>query len=183
MFRRVFSLFPLLLCMAAVGGSARAQSEKTITIRMLDAKTGLPIESSSFLVQINHQKTVHPDWVQQSEDKTEKSQDEDNTGTPRNKKSKKTPPVEDKSVTLKLPADATAVLIHATYDSALRTYINCDAAKDKPAPVDHWYAVSDILATGVVAPNECGKSKATAKPGEFVFYVRQLNWMEQWKDE
>ena len=65
---RSLSLF--LLCLAALLGSARAQPDKTITLRMLDSKTGLLIATSNFLVRVNHLEEVHADWVKQSEDGT-----------------------------------------------------------------------------------------------------------------
>ncbi len=159
-------LFQLLLCLAALCGSARAQTGQTITIRMLDGKTGVPIATSNFLVRINHLEPVHGNWVKQNED-----------GTGR----------------LTLPAGAEEVSIHATYDSAMLTYINCDADKNRGsadhAPSgDHWYTVANILTSGVVAPNGCvgkkipEKLQVIAKPGEFVFFVRQLNAREQYRE-
>jgi hypothetical protein len=64
----------------------------------------------------------------------------------------------------------------------MTVYVNCDSAKDKDSPVPRWYALSDILASGVAAPNGCSKRTALAQPGEFVFYVRKQNWQEQMKD-
>jgi hypothetical protein len=112
--------------------------------------------ASGFLVRINRQDTVHADWVKISEDGP---------------------------VKLTLPADATVVSIRATYDSAMSTYANCDSAREKQNPVVHWYDVSAILNSGVVAPNGCGKMTETAKPGEFVFFVRKENWREKMKGD
>ena len=159
-------LFVLLLCLAALGPAAHAQTEKSITIRMLDSKTGLLIATSNFLVRINHQEEVHGNWVKQGED---------GAGS------------------LTLPANAEVISIHATYDSATLIYVNCDADKDhgsanRAAAPDHWYPVADILTSGVVAPNGCvGKKvperlQVIAKPGEFVFFVRPLNPREQFLD-
>jgi hypothetical protein len=106
------------------------------------------------MVRINHEETVHANWVVQNED---------GTGT------------------LTLPLDASILTIQGTYDSSMEVYLNCDAGA-KTETSDHWYTVSDILATGVVAPNGCGKQKAAAKPGEFVFYVRRQNWRELMKE-
>ena len=96
----------LLMCLAALCGSGYAQTEKTITIRMLDSKTGLLIATSNFLVRVNHEETVHGDWVKQNEDGTGK---------------------------LTLPGDADVVSLRATYESAMYTYSNCDADKDRPS--------------------------------------------------
>jgi hypothetical protein len=161
--RRVFLL---LVCLAAYCGSIRAQKQETITIRMLDSRTGVLIASSSYLVRINHQDAEHADWIKKNED-----------GTGR----------------FTLPAGADFLSIHATYDSATTIYANCDADKDRGsaehAPsLNHWYSVAAILATGVVAPNACAgkkvpeKLQVVAKPGEFVFFVRPLNPLEQFRE-
>jgi hypothetical protein len=152
-----------VLCLAAICGSLHAQGDKTVTIRMLDSRTGILIASSDYLVRINQQETVHGNWVVKNEDGSGK---------------------------LTLPADAATVSIRATYDSNTAMYVNCDAAKDtgssEHAPgLDRWYKVSEILETGVVAPNGCAGKKIPdrlqvfAKPGEFVFFVRKMNAREQ----
>jgi hypothetical protein len=162
-FRRGF-LF--LACLAIAGVAARAQTQNTVTIRMIDSRTGMLIATSNFLVRINHQQTEHADWVKQNEDGTGK---------------------------LTLPADVDVVSIHASYDSATLIYANCDADKDhgsseKAAAQEHWYPVAEILAKGLVAPNDCigkkvpEKLQVVAKPGEFVFFVRPLNARERFRD-
>jgi hypothetical protein len=171
---RTHRALALLSCMAALCGSLCAQAGKTITIRILDGKTGKPAETSTFLVRIDHQPTLHGDWVVQNED---------GTGT------------------LTLPRKAILFAIQGTYDSSEKVYVNCDSAGQKENPVEHWYTVSEILATGIIAPNECAKalfadkSKAgakhkpedqlapAAKPGEFVFFVRKRNMREEMQDD
>jgi hypothetical protein len=166
MLRRTHRVVLACLFVIAFCGSVCAQTEKTVTIRMLDSKTGLLIPSSNFLVRINHLQPVHGDWVHKNED---------GTGS------------------LTLPASADVVSIHATYESATLIYANCDADKDHAsaehdASLEHWYSVAAILASGVLAPNNCvgkkvpDKLQTVAKPGEFVFFVRQLNSMEKFKE-
>jgi hypothetical protein len=142
-----------------------AQDQKTITIRMIDNRTGLLIPSSYFLVRVDHQQFEHGDWVKKNDD---------GTGA------------------LTLPADANLLAVHATYDTASYVYVNCDADKDHgsaehaPSP-DRWYPIADILSKGVVAPNNCigkkvpDKLQVIAKPGEFVFFVRELNAIEKFR--
>jgi len=152
-------LLLLFLCMAAFSGSVQAQQAqtgKTITIRILDSRTGNLITPTGFLLRVDHQQTEHADWVQQNEDGSGK---------------------------LTLQQDASLLTAHATYDKTMLIYVNCDSTKDKPAPVDHWYAISDILRSGVVAPNDCSRRTAQAKPGEFVFFVRRVNWREQMQQD
>jgi hypothetical protein len=163
MTRKSYGALFLLVCSAVFCVSLAAQATKTITIRMLDSRTGKLIATSDYLVRINHEKTVHGDWVVQNENGSGK---------------------------LTLPADATEVMIRATYDLATLTYVNCDTNKDRgsserAASLDHWYSVADILKLGVVAPNGCvgkkvpDKLQVVANPGEFVFFVRKPNAMEQ----
>src|SRR5208337_5630169 len=99
--------------------------------------------------------TVHANWVRQNED-----------GTGR----------------LTVPQDASLLAAQATYDNTMQIYVNCDSSKEKD-PVARWYAVSDILTTGIVAPTGCSQRTAVAKPGEFVFFVRRRNWVEQMKQD
>jgi len=158
---------PLGLCLFGLCGTMFAQSDRiTVTVRMLDSRTGLLIASSNFLVRVNHGETVHGDWVRQNED---------GTGA------------------LTLPPDAEEVSIHATYESATLLYANCDAEKDRgsadhAANSDHWYPVKAVVESGVVAPNGCvGKKvperlQVVAKPGEFVFFVRRLNAAERFRE-
>ena len=155
------SSIPLLLfwCVAAFSGSVQAQQTqtgKTITVRFLDSRTGNLIAPTGFLIRIDHQQTEHADWVQQNEDGSGK---------------------------LTLQQDATLLTAHATYDKTMLIYVNCDSTKDRPAPVDHWYAISDVFKTGIVAPNECSKRSVQAKPGEFVVFVRKVNWREQMQQD
>jgi hypothetical protein len=149
-----------------LSGSAHAQTAASITVRMLDSKTGHLIATSNFLVRVNHLQEQHGDWIKQNED---------GTGN------------------LTLPANSEVISVHATYDSATHVYANCDADKDHgsadhAAALDRWYPVAQILSAGVVAPNECvGKKvperlQVVAKPGEFVFFVRPLNAREVFRE-
>ena len=166
MARRTHRVFLIFACMAAMCGAVPAQTDKTITVRMVDSRTGLLIASNNFLVRVNHLEAVHGDWVRTNED---------GTGN------------------LTLPGDATVISIHATYDSATQVYVNCDTNKDRgsadhAANPDRWYPVATILTSGMVAPNDCvgkkvpEKLQVVAKPGEFVFFVRPMNSMERFRE-
>jgi hypothetical protein len=158
--------FYLVLSVVALSGALFAQSQKTITVRMLDSKSGNLIATSQFLVRVDHQDTVHGNWVVKNEDGTGK---------------------------LTVPASADVLSIHATYDATMMVYANCDANKDagnseRAAGLDHWYKIADILSLGVVAPNACvgkkvpDKLQVVAQPGEFVFFVRKQNVKEQMQE-
>ena len=156
MLRRNLSVSLLILCSALLIPAVHAQTARTITIRMLDSKTASPLVPTNFLVRINHQKAIHADWVTQNENR---------------------------SATLTVPADATVVSIQATYDSAMQIFVNCDSVVDKQNPQAQWYPISAILASGVVAPNGCSKMIETAKPGEFIFFVRRANFRERTQED
>jgi hypothetical protein len=155
MVRRILGILTLLF-VAALCGSLPAQTMKTITVRVLDSRTGRLIATPDYLVQINHEDAVHANWVTKNEDGTGK---------------------------MTVPENATVVAVQARFDIGMSIFINCDDTRDGQNPIARWYAVSDILTTGVAAPNGCGKRKAVAKPGEFVFFVRKESWREQMKDD
>ena len=151
----------LLVCMAAFSSCIFAQSGKTITLRMLDGKTGRLIATSDFLVRIDHEQTVHANWVTLNDNGTGK---------------------------LILPQKAAVFTIQGLYESSMQIYVNCDSAAEKGYAVDRWYAVEEILSFGVAAPNGCGrlyaaKLKLAVKPGEFVFFVRKQSLREQMKED
>ncbi len=144
--------FVALLCAAALCAGLHAQSENSIRIRLLDGKTGLPLKAANYLVRIDHHDTAHNEWVHMNDDGT---------------------------VVVTLPSDAREIAVKATYDLSIETYINCDVAKETDKERDIWYPISQILQSGLVAPNECSQTHYTAKPGEFVFFVRKRTWREQ----
>jgi hypothetical protein len=166
--RPIFSSLALLAFLPVLCGANSAPSAdapKVITLRMIDGRTGKPIATNDFIVRINHQKTPHNNWVEENEDGTAK---------------------------VTLPASAESISIHATYEASTLTYVNCDSSAAhnstaQPGPMEHWYTVADILASGVVAPNNCigkkvpDKLQVVAEPGQFIFFVRKLNPTEQFE--
>jgi hypothetical protein len=160
--RTVFHSLNILLCATVLSASLGAQTDRTITIRMIDGRTGKLITASNFLVRIDHDPTIHANWVAQNEDGSGK---------------------------LTLPRTATLLSIQGTFDSATQIYLNCDAARDKDKIGDHWYDLPTIWDTGVTAPNGCVKPrvatklKIAAKPGEFIFYVRKRNVFAQAEED
>jgi hypothetical protein len=150
----------LSMLMAGLCSSLFAQDTKSITVRVLDGKTGHPIAPTGFQVRIDHLKAVHGDWVKQNEDG---------------------------SGDVTLPLDAAAITMHFSYENNMTVYVNCDVEKQKDMIGDLWYSVLDILEKGIVVPNACADAKHAAKikmpepkPGEIVYFVRQRNWKEVW---
>jgi hypothetical protein len=145
--------------MTALCGLMRAQAAKTITLRMIDVRSGKLIPTTNYLITIDHDPTVHANWVELNEDGSGK---------------------------LTLPANAKLLSVQATYDRATEFFINCDSGPEHADSPEHWYEIAEILLKGIVAPNGCRKMmiggtkvSAVAKPGEFIFYVRKRNWREQ----
>ena len=63
----------LLALMTAFCASLHAQDlhtsdPKSITVRVLDGRTGHTVSPTGFQVRIDHLKAVHGDWVKQNED-------------------------------------------------------------------------------------------------------------------
>lgn len=155
--RYVFSLCLFSLCSAMVAG-AQGQPSKTITILMLDGKTGKPLTPNNYIVRFDHSDTIHNESLQISGDGIGK---------------------------VLVPAGTTFFSVQATYHDSLEIYINCDAGMEKNTSTLHWYSVTDIVNSGVAAPDECYKGKytddfgLTPKPGEFVFFVREISWRDR----
>jgi len=137
---------------AALSVSLAAQTTNTISVRLLDGKTGLPVKAANFLVLVDHHETDHPDWVTISDDGT---------------------------VLITVPADAKVISLKATYGIGMDTFVNCDAAKESDKERNIWYSIATILSTGIVAPDECALTKFKPSPGVFTFFVRKRSWHDQ----
>jgi hypothetical protein len=146
-----FSCAAWMFAAMALSFSLHGQDVKTFHIRLLDGKTGQPVKADNFLVRIDRHETVHNEWVKIDDDG---------------------------SVTVTVPNDAKEIAVKATYDMSTEKYINCETAKESDKERDTWYPIADILKTGVIAANECSKTNYSAKPGEFVFFVRKRGWRD-----
>jgi|HubBroStandDraft_5_1064220.scaffolds.fasta_scaffold166571_2 hypothetical protein len=151
---------PALLVCAALALPLQAQTPpevgRTVTIRMYDARSGRQLVPSNFIVRINHQDDIHNESLHI---------DDDGTGQ------------------VTLPASSSFLSVEGTFDKSMSIYINCDTGKESDDRRLHWYSMTDIMTTGVIAPNECFNGKyerprLAVKPGEFIFYVRQHNWRD-----
>jgi len=135
------------------------QTNRTITIRMFDSKTGAPITNSEFrisfqaLPDLSKIPGLDPYWMEGGE--------------------------RHGNLAIPLEPTATSIAVHSSYGPANWNYVNCDCVKDRRPYSEHWYLIADILKSGIVAPNRCNKRKAIAKPGEFVFFVRRMTFWEK----
>lgn len=154
MLRRLFcSVLLIAACSPLI-----AQSGKTIIVRVVDGRTGLAVTPDNLQVRIKGHESINASWVKQKDDGTTE---------------------------VAIPDGATAISLHATYDNSMAYYINCDVARQKDTSSEDWYPVADILSGGIKMPNECAKTKDAdklnavgVKPGEFVLFVRKMNWKE-----
>jgi hypothetical protein len=142
-----------LVCLFAVCVSLHAQDDyKLISISLRDGHTGKIITPSNVLLRVDRFETVRSEWVKI---------------------------YDNGSVFIRVPLEAKEISLQATYESGMDTYINCDVAKQNDPEREIWYPVDVIMKAGVVAPNECGKTDYTAKPGEFVFFVRKRSALDR----
>ena len=158
MVRRTTGLLLFVSLMGACG-SFGADRTKTITVKVYDGKNGHPLVPTGFQVYVDHQSTMHGDWVKQNDDGT---------------------------ADLTVPTETSAVALHLAYDNSMELYVNCDADRNEFGDV--WYSVPQIMTKGFVSANSCGKAKAnekyktTAAPGELILFVRERNWKERAKE-
>jgi hypothetical protein len=62
-------------------------------------------------------------------------------------------------------------------------YVLCQADSGDYSWLEkHEYATRDLVQTGIVTPNTCGKATAERKPGELIIFARPLTWWERWKE-
>jgi hypothetical protein len=56
----------------------------------------------------------------------------------------------------------------------------CRGGDNPQARTDIRYSVAEVLRTGVVTLNLCGKSTRKPEPGVLIFYERPSTWKERW---
>ncbi|HTW81189.1 MAG TPA: hypothetical protein VME23_16690 [Terracidiphilus sp.] len=146
-----------LLILAAAASSLPAQTGPTISIRILDGRTGEPVKPSNLLIRVDHKDDLQ------------------NTGLTLNG---------DQPATAVLPADAKLLSVQGTYNASIDIFLSCDSNEGRTQGPLQWYSIADIIKTGVIAPDQCYKGRyaknlhVTAKPGEFVFFVRTHGWRD-----
>jgi hypothetical protein len=125
-----------------------------VFIRILDSKTGNPIAVSEFQVFIKNPVRGTNEYIRPNSNGVGELNINDESD-----------------------------VIHIYVANGGLAYVSCDCVKDHPVVesvyYSHWYSVAEILRTGIVAPNRCHRKKAVAKPGEIVFFVRPLTFLER----
>lgn len=76
----------------------------------------------------------------------------------------------DKQGVAKVDAPAGAALLVSA-----NLYVDCRYSK-QTGPERPTYPVSDIVRSGVLAANTCGKLKLSPTPGELIFFARPEHW-------
>jgi len=151
-----------LLCLAfliALSVQCLPQSTQTITIRVLDSKTGLPVTQDDLHFTL---------WATKEYPKTSSyAPDRLLWGTQTGAASGE----------VTIPEGLNYIRAWVSFGSTNWGMVSCDIPKGKTHLIP-IYSVSQILQTGVVATNGCSKRTATAKPGEFILFVRKMTFWE-----
>lgn len=142
------------LCLLVLRANAQSSAPgmRTVTVRVLDGRTGKPVTPSNLLVRIDKQSPIHLEWVKQNDDATGM---------------------------ITLPDSARLVSVEATYDNSMEIYVNCDTAPEAYPGERRWYSIQKILSEGLAGDDGCVKPKkrlemkTTATPGELIFFVRE----------
>lgn len=78
-----------------------------------------------------------------------------------------------------------AVSVPDTRSQELRVmpdwYADCRFKADSEAGMQVKYSLEEIIITGVVSENLCGKHRIAPIPGVLVLYVRPRTFMEKWR--
>lgn len=149
---RIALLAGLCLMALCTGAQTAAPGRRTITVRVLDSRTGKPVTPSNLLVRVDKQSTIHLEWVKQNDDATGM---------------------------ITLPDSARLISVEATYDNSMEIYVNCDTAPEVYPGERRWYSIKTILNAGLAGDDGCIKPKkragmkTTATPGELIFFVRE----------
>lgn len=149
-----------VLLAAALLSTSFAQTGRSVTVRVLNAKTGRPLKGVGvFLVDSNR-----------TAGKADPA-----AGAPHGLSSS------DGAVALRLPVP-TPEKILVWYSGGQCGLAQCSYNNGAP------FSTADILKTGVVAPNGCLKGRNTpysvvAKPGEIVIFGAPLSWWDCVKRE
>jgi hypothetical protein len=141
-------LFPIAL--VAIGSCTRCLPAQTITIRLLNAKTGKPIKGK--MVTFVWEGTMS--W-----DGPIVTSDQQGLGT------------------VEIPPGKREFSLQAGPKVGKEPnripYFDCNDTKEE-SPIQ----ISSVLQTGLVLRNTCGQQSAVAKPGEIVFWLLPLPWWE-----
>lgn len=160
-FRRSIAVLASLVigayCMRVYTQQSKQPQQRIITVIMADGRSGKTMTPDNFVIRFNHLNAVRNETLTVNDDGTGK---------------------------VRVPANATYISVQGSYHKSIDVYVNCDAAMDKDTTMLHWYAIDDIINTGVTAPNECSHGKYSksaaipAAPGELIFYVREIGWRD-----
>ena len=153
--RSLALILSVVAWIAAICTASSAQTNRTIKIRMLNSKTGQPITTSEIEVRI----------------RTSSSSAGATGVAPIYVR-----PKEEKAV---FPISVSDIRVYAR--DGVWGYVNCDSVKDRSL-TEHWYSISEIIASGIAAPNRCNKRTVNAQPGEFVFFVRPMTSWEKFRE-
>lgn len=155
----VLSLPCLAFLMAFSANSLRPQPATTITIRVMDSKTGLPVKQGDLHFTLWATKE-YPETISYSPDRMLWGVQ---TGVGLGE--------------VTIPGGLNYIRAWVSFGSTNWGMVSCDVTKGNPHPMP-IYSVAQILETGILAPNLCSQRTTSAKPGEFVLFVRKMTFWE-----
>jgi hypothetical protein len=162
----------LLLAFGLTGAVAHAQ---TVEIKLVNGRNGRPMASINICVWVGNKGNANSGlWIKTETDKTGSV---NIRLTPEH--------VEDKNETGVIcggPVVINPVFEYGDTISMSSYTIVCRVVPKEPSRLNgiHW-STEEVLKHGIVTPNTCGKATASPTPGELVFFVRPLTWLEQLK--
>jgi hypothetical protein len=59
-------------------------------------------------------------------------------------------------------------------------FVDCRGKTQREVPQNIKYSLDEILTTGMVSENDCGKSRVTPTPGVLILYLRPRTFIENW---
>ncbi len=147
--RSIAIAFLLTIAFIGIGSWPPRLPAQTITIRLLNAKTGKPMVD----------KMVTFDWLNEKLDQSVVRSDDQGMGTVEI-------PVEQRKFSLQAGP-------RVGKEPNRIPYIDCNESK-----TELFIQVSSVLQNGLVLRNTCGQQSAVAKPGEIAFWLLPLPWWE-----
>lgn len=167
------SLFLLLL----LGLCGRVLHAQTVRIKIVDGRNGRPMADKCMSVWVGDRSAPksRPLLMTQT----------DENGIVNIRLTKRDPEINNQRqrLTCGLHGVLHPVVKYGDTVSIRTGYVSCQPHR----PNYSWLALvdfstKDVLESGVVTGNACGKAKASPTPGEIVLFVRPLSWWEKLKE-
>ncbi|MBO0725691.1 MAG: hypothetical protein J2P52_08845 [Blastocatellia bacterium] len=162
-----------LLLLLAFGLTTAADHAQTVKIKLVDGRNGRPMASIRICVWVGNKGNANSGlWINTETDKTgsvdirltpEHVEDKNETGV-----------ICGGSVVINPVFEFGDTISISSYTMVCQRVVSNESSWLNRI---HW-STEEALKHGVVTPNACGKATASPTPGELVFFVRPLTWLE-----